>query len=149
MTGRRVLVIGGLVLVLLPAVLIVAVMQFAASSWETQQRVIAANERAALRDLAAVRAARQAHRRATGGPSAPVLPALPPEKAAGYARRLHLGPLGFAYVAVPLEPGWSGRRAFCVDDSGLIRIAPEGTDPQAADGVCPSSLLILNEAGAF
>lgn len=46
----------------------------------------------------------------------------------------------YAWVAVPEVPGRSGVRAFCADDSGLIRQSPDGVMPPVVDARCPQSL---------
>jgi hypothetical protein len=72
----------------------------------------------------------------------------------GYKRFLYAGPpasredvakakasptsvQGFAYVAVPAEPGKTGIRAFCGDASGIVCFTPDGTMPTIEDGRCP------------
>ena len=71
----------------------------------------------------------------------------------GYRRIFHAGPppsmpdpsrpvspssmTAFAYVAVPLQPGKTGVRSFCVDASGDIRSQIDGSEPEIEDGVCP------------
>jgi hypothetical protein len=42
----------------------------------------------------------------------------------------------YAYVAVPLEPGRTGYRGFCIDDSGALRFTRDGTAPPVVDGRC-------------
>jgi hypothetical protein len=44
---------------------------------------------------------------------------------------------GFAYVAIPLQPGKTGVRSFCVDASGDIRFQPDGSAPAIVAGACP------------
>jgi type IV pilus assembly protein PilA len=46
---------------------------------------------------------------------------------------------GWAYVAVPLQPGQSGVRSFCADMSGQICYRPDGSPPDSGDGTCPVS----------
>jgi type IV pilus assembly protein PilA len=82
-----------------------------------------------------------------------------PDAKAGYKRELHLGAaapsdeagrispssaVSFAYVAVPVQPGRTGIRAFCGDENGIIRVAPNGLVPAIIDGKCPESLAVLN-----
>jgi hypothetical protein len=72
----------------------------------------------------------------------------------GYKRFLYAGPpasredvaklrasatsvQGFAYVAVPAEPGKTGLRAFCGDASGIVCFTPDGAMPKIVDGRCP------------
>jgi hypothetical protein len=38
---------------------------------------------------------------------------------------------------VPLAPGTTGQRAFCGDESGVVRYSPEGKAPTVVDGTCP------------
>jgi uncharacterized protein DUF4190 len=72
----------------------------------------------------------------------------------GYKRIFHSGPrpsfeagskpvspssmTAFAYVAVPVQPGQTGVRSFCVDASGEVRAQREGRDPEIVDGACPT-----------
>ena len=44
---------------------------------------------------------------------------------------------GFAYVAIPLQPGKTGIRSFCVDAGGEIRVQPDGTAPGIVAASCP------------
>jgi hypothetical protein len=44
---------------------------------------------------------------------------------------------GYAYVAVPVSVGQTGRRSFCGDTSGLICFREDGADIPAAGGECP------------
>ena len=70
----------------------------------------------------------------------------------GYRRTLHLGPppdsdglparspssaRSFAYVAVPITPGKTGVRAFCGDDTGIVRYWTAGEPDEIEDGRCP------------
>ena len=60
--------------------------------------------------------------------------AAPPTKATRYRR--------YAYVAVPVTRGITGRRAFCVDATGSICYTSDGRAPSVVDGQCdPSSCL--------
>lgn len=43
----------------------------------------------------------------------------------------------FAYVAIPVQPGKTGHRSFCVDAGGHIRVQPDGTAPGIVAGACP------------
>jgi type II secretory pathway pseudopilin PulG len=72
----------------------------------------------------------------------------------GYARVFHEGPppslpdpskpvspssmTAFAYVAVPIQPGKTGVRSFCVDASGDVRAQADGSAPEIVDGACPA-----------
>jgi hypothetical protein len=75
----------------------------------------------------------------------------------GYRRELRAGPAAaaegeeakrispssirsFAYVAVPVEPGRSGHRAFCGRSDGVIVYSPDGAMPPSQDGRCPPGL---------
>lgn len=44
---------------------------------------------------------------------------------------------GFAYVAVPMKPGKTGLRSFCVDAGGEILVQSDGTAPAIVGGACP------------
>jgi hypothetical protein len=69
----------------------------------------------------------------------------------GYRRAFHPGRRGtrarslqgFAYTAVPVEPGKTGSRSFCGEASGLIRFDPSGGDIKPVGGVCPATLETL------
>jgi hypothetical protein len=73
------------------------------------------------------------------------------ETKSGYRRAFHAGRKaararsvdGFAYTAMPLEPGKSGTRSFCIDASGVIRVDPKGGDIRPVGGECPPSLEVL------
>lgn len=70
-----------------------------------------------------------------------------------YRRTLHPGPpsdpqgrgtryspssfTAFAYVAEPMEPGRTGVRAFCGDDTGMVCSASSGRISPGKDGRCP------------
>jgi hypothetical protein len=70
----------------------------------------------------------------------------------GYRRTLYLGPpaqqsmdgdpispssvRGFAYVAVPIQPGRTGIRGFCGDARGIICATPDGSEADVVDGEC-------------
>jgi type II secretory pathway pseudopilin PulG len=45
---------------------------------------------------------------------------------------------GFAYLAVPAQPGQTGVRAFCAEASGVICFAPDGRLGEASAGTCPT-----------
>jgi type IV pilus assembly protein PilA len=59
-----------------------------------------------------------------------------PERA-GYRRTLELSPDGdtFTYIAVPIEAGRTGVRAFCGDSSGVI-CQTDGSQPSTSGGQC-------------
>jgi hypothetical protein len=69
----------------------------------------------------------------------------------GYKRAFHPGKAGkrarslqgYAYTAVPAEPGKTGTRSFCGEASGIIRVDPKGGDIKAVGGVCPATLEVL------
>jgi type IV pilus assembly protein PilA len=44
----------------------------------------------------------------------------------------------YAYVAIPVAPGQTGVRSFCVDDSGRICYLADGSEPPVVDGACPT-----------
>ena len=46
---------------------------------------------------------------------------------------------GWAYVAVPIQPGQTGVRSFCADMSGQLCDVPDGSAPDASSGACPVS----------
>jgi type IV pilus assembly protein PilA len=46
---------------------------------------------------------------------------------------------GWAYVAVPVQPGQTGVRSFCADMSGIVCFRPDGTPPDVSSGACPAS----------
>jgi type II secretory pathway pseudopilin PulG len=70
----------------------------------------------------------------------------------GYRRTLYLGeaadlagaaqPISpssvrsYAYVAVPLQRGQTGVRAFCGDVNGVVCATADGSEPEVADGQC-------------
>ncbi len=66
----------------------------------------------------------------------------------GYRFTLHAGPAApgpagdsraaatYAYTAVPLVPGSTGRRAFCTDSTGGICARADGQAPVVAGGLC-------------
>jgi hypothetical protein len=62
-----------------------------------------------------------------------------PGKRAARARSLQ----GYAYTAVPAEPGTTGLRSFCVESSGVIRVDPRGGDIKPVGGACPATLETL------
>lgn len=45
---------------------------------------------------------------------------------------------GWAYVAVPLQPGQTGVRAFCAEPSGLVCFTPSGQLSETPAGGCPA-----------
>jgi hypothetical protein len=45
---------------------------------------------------------------------------------------------GFAYVAVPVQPGKTGVRSFCVDAAGPVLVQADGSAPEIMEGVCPA-----------
>lgn len=69
----------------------------------------------------------------------------------GYRRAFHPGKRGtrvrsvqgFAYTAVPVEPGKTGTRSFCGEASGIIKFDPKGGDITPVGGVCPATLETL------
>jgi hypothetical protein len=69
----------------------------------------------------------------------------------GYRRAFHPGKRGtrarslqgFAYTAVPVEPGKTGARSFCAEASGVIKVDPSGAEIKPVGGVCPAALEIL------
>jgi hypothetical protein len=71
----------------------------------------------------------------------------------GYERSFHAGPVprpgqvhgaspssmqSYAYVAVPLARGHTGRYGFCGDSSGRICFTRDGSAPPVVDGQCSS-----------
>lgn len=58
-------------------------------------------------------------------------------RGAALGRGLALGTIG-ATLALPVDPGRTGTRAFCADDSGAVRFSPDGTLPPVAGPGCPS-----------
>jgi hypothetical protein len=73
------------------------------------------------------------------------------EAKSGYRRAFHPGKKaararsleGFAYTAVPVEPGKTGTRSFCIDFTGVIRVDPRGGEIRPVGGECPPSLEVL------
>ncbi len=71
----------------------------------------------------------------------------------GYQRRFHPGPsavgspgalspsslTGFAYTAVPVKAGNTGRRSFCGDASGVVCMTPLGGEIEVVNGACAPS----------
>lgn len=47
---------------------------------------------------------------------------------------------GYAYTAVPVEPGKTGTRSFCGGEDGVIRFDPAGGDIKPVGGACPATL---------
>jgi hypothetical protein len=70
------------------------------------------------------------------------------EAKSGYRRAFHAGRKAararsveaYAYTAVPVEPGKTGTRSFCIDSTGLIRVDPKGAEIRPVGGECPPSL---------
>jgi hypothetical protein len=52
--------------------------------------------------------------------------------------------MSFAYVVVPEEPGESGVRAFCTDQTGIICVFHDGVVPPIPNAVCPADCEQLN-----
>jgi hypothetical protein len=136
-SGRRILLVIGLGILGLVLAAGAVLLKLAQLSYESLKATRAQNERAVVRDLRALLAARR-----TDSP-------LPSEavEASGYKRRLHVGDTAgrFTYVAVPLDPLASGRSSFCADASGLLRFSLEGEEPELVDGACPASWLVLSD----
>ncbi|MGE5235433.1 MAG: WD40 repeat domain-containing protein [Acidobacteriota bacterium] len=65
----------------------------------------------------------------------------------GYSRRLQVGgtakagrgAASFAYLAVPEQPGETGRHGFCGDDTGRVCYTEDGSEPALVDGHCAPS----------
>jgi hypothetical protein len=69
----------------------------------------------------------------------------------GYRRSFHMAPSpskirikcsptsvkAWAYVAVPVAPGFTGRQSFCADRSGRICQFKDGSEPKVVNGMCP------------
>jgi hypothetical protein len=132
---------------------------------------VTANESAAIGDLRTVISAEAAYQSANNGLygeigclSAPATcvkgytgPQFIDEQLAslavkgGYKRAFHPGKRGgrprslqgYAYTAVPAEPGKTGSRSFCGEGSGVIRVDPKGGDIKPVGGVCPATLEVL------
>jgi hypothetical protein len=85
----------------------------------------------------------------------PMLVSLDPK--GGYKRSFHPGPpadaaeiakakasstsvLSYAYVAVPVEVGKTGIRAFCGDSNGIVCFTKDGAMPKIEGGTCPLSV---------
>jgi uncharacterized membrane protein len=130
-----------------------------------------ANESAAIGDLRTVISAQAAYQSANGGfygemaclaqPKLCIVGYegphfLDPELASatersGYRRAFHPGPpagtprslAGYAYTAVPAQPGQTGLRSFCGDASGMICFDPTGADVVPENGACPSTCVAL------
>lgn len=132
---------------------------------------LAANESAAIGDLRTVISGQAAYQSSNGGQfgdlaclSAPAtcikgysgpsfldtdLTSLADKN--GYRRAFHPGKRGtrarglqgFAYTAVPVEPGKSGGRSFCGEASGVIKFDPSGAEIKPVGGVCPATLETL------
>ncbi len=45
----------------------------------------------------------------------------------------------FAYLAVPVQPGRTGIRAFCGDSNGIVCFTADGSEPRVTDGTCDVS----------
>jgi hypothetical protein len=52
--------------------------------------------------------------------------------------------MSFALVAVPMQPGKSGKRAFCGSHDGRICATTDGTMAEIVDGRCPETCPPLN-----
>jgi len=50
---------------------------------------------------------------------------------------------GYAYVAVPVNRGQTGVRAFCGDATGIVCYTPDGGEPRVTDGSCDVSSCTL------
>ena len=143
------------------AVLGYAFLSLAHFAWQSGEPTRVANEAAVLAEIRLLLEAEARYAAGNGG-LYDVLQRVGSAKGqeAGYSRRFHAGApadpgeiarqrlspssiRAFAYVAVPLRPGETGRRAFCGDATGLVRFNPDGTPPDVADGACPTSWLIL------
>ncbi len=74
----------------------------------------------------------------------------------GYRRKFYPGPkapkgktkspsgvMSFAYTAVPITIGETGTRGFCGDDSGLICVTADGSEPKVAAGKCVQPCEVL------
>ena len=78
-------------------------------------------------------------------------PAIPADGVrSGYRRAFFAGPgkdakkmTSFAYTATPTDPGQTGRRSFCVDSFGRVRVDPGGDEIKPVEGLCPTSLAPL------
>jgi hypothetical protein len=69
----------------------------------------------------------------------------------GYRRSFHMSPSpekiriqcsptsvkAWAYVAVPVAPGFTGRQSFCADRRGRICQFKDGSAPKVVNGMCP------------
>jgi hypothetical protein len=47
----------------------------------------------------------------------------------------------WAYSAIPVVPGRSGFRSFCVDQAAVLRHTTDGTTPTIVDGRCPETMV--------
>lgn len=119
------------------------------------------NEQATLADLLRLGSAEAAYQKAFGAWATPEClgnPAAcvpdysgPPvfmvdpaafQERSGYRWTFHAGEpvkggiATWACVAVPVSPGTSGGRAFCLDDTGRICASPDGTAPPIEEGRC-------------
>lgn len=71
----------------------------------------------------------------------------------GYVRKFHAGPKvapdaiarakaspsslqAFAFTTSPMNPGVTGKRAFCGDSGGRVCMTPDGSEPPVKDGRC-------------
>jgi hypothetical protein len=46
----------------------------------------------------------------------------------------------WAYAAIPVAPGRSGVRSFCIDETGVLRMTTDGTIPSVVGGRCPETM---------
>jgi hypothetical protein len=46
----------------------------------------------------------------------------------------------WAYAALPVAPGRSGVRSFCIDETGVLRMTTDPTIPSVVGGRCPDSM---------
>lgn len=49
----------------------------------------------------------------------------------------------FAFLVVPSEPGITGNRGFCADDTGRVCFTLSGAPPQVSNGRCAEPCMIL------
>ena len=71
-------------------------------------------------------------------------------KAGNYVITFHPGPKStensfqtYAAVSVPRIPGETGRRAFCIDSTGVLRVSKDGSQPPVTNGLCAESTPVL------
>jgi hypothetical protein len=83
-------------------------------------------------------------------------PSLLQAEKSGYRRTFHPGPkaprkdktspsslTAFAYTAVPLKPGETGKRGFCGDASGRLCFTTDGSQPKVVNGECDAACTTL------